>query len=103
MSEVWIGLVGVVPLEGNVCLEGAKGAYVNVLAFVSTAQEYQQAVTQAVREIRLFAFEFDEIERFEDRSDREPLDESLSVLADETRRSGQVGFHEFHCFENLDG
>src|SRR5687768_12618676 len=104
MPEVWIGLVGATALEGNVCLQGAKGAYVIALAFVSTVEEYYQHVTDALKEeFQLFAFEFDDIERFGERSARMVLDDRLCALAEETRQSGEVRFHEFHTFANLDG
>jgi hypothetical protein len=103
MKDVWIGLVGVGPLTGNVCLEGSKGAYVNALALASTSEEYRETVTEWLKQLALFPFEFDEIERFEDRLARVKLGEDLCALAGETRRSGRVTFDHFHRFMNLDG
>ena len=77
-------------LEGNVCLEGAKRAYVIALAFVSTAEEYHHQITDALKEFHLFAFEFDEIGLFGDRSARMVLDDRLCALVEEARRSGRV-------------
>jgi hypothetical protein len=64
------------------CLEGTKGAYAIALAFVSTAEEYHHQITDALMEFHLFAFEFDEIERFGDRSARMVLDDHLCALAE---------------------
>jgi hypothetical protein len=60
MKDIWIGMVGVGPLPGNACLEGAKGAYLNALALVSTPEEYRETVTVWLRQLALVPFEFDE-------------------------------------------
>lgn len=86
----------------NTCLAGAKGAYVNAVALVSTSEHYREVVTAALRELALFPFEFEDVERFCDRSERMQLDESISSLAEDTRRTGRVTFDKFHCFEALD-
>jgi hypothetical protein len=103
MKDVWIGLVGVGPLPGNTCLGDAKGAYLNALALVSTSEEYRDAVTDWLRQLALFPFEFDDIERFDDRLAREELGDELCALAAKTRRSGRVTFDRFQRFRNLDG
>ena len=102
MKDVWIGLVGASgPLRGNVCLGDAKGAYLNALALVSTSEEYREAVTDcASRELALFPFEFDEIERFGDRLARMTHYRRASVPSQrETRRSGRVTFDHFSVHE----
>ena len=103
MKDVWIGLVGVGPLPGNSCLNGARGAYLNALALVSSPVEYREVVSDWLRELALFPFEFEEIERFDDRLARVELDSDLCALAQKTRRSGRVTYDRFQCFMNLDG
>ena len=44
--EVWIGLVEVVPEEGNDIFDGAPGAYANVLALAESVEDYM-AVTRS--------------------------------------------------------
>jgi hypothetical protein len=100
---VWIGLVGVGPLPTNTNLDGAKGAYVNALALAATVEDYQRAVNIALDQLALFAFEFEDVERFDNRSERMTLDADICVLADEARQSGHVRFGEFHRFAALDG
>jgi len=38
--EVWIGLVEVVPEEGNDIFDGAPGGYANVLAIAASVEDY---------------------------------------------------------------
>jgi hypothetical protein len=87
----------------NTFLAGAKGAYVNAVALASTAAHYQEVVTAALRELALFPFEFEDVERFCDRSARMQLDESIRGLAEDTRRTGRVTFDEFHIYRAVDG
>lgn len=100
--NVWIGLVGVIPVRENTCLVDAKGAYVNALALVSSSEEYEETVAAALGEFGLFAFEFEDVEPISDRMSRVQIAQSLRELADETRRSGQVRFDDFHTFKHLD-
>ena len=46
-KHVWIGLAEVVACEGNDELEGAKGAYVKVLALASSPAEFRERVVSA--------------------------------------------------------
>jgi hypothetical protein len=84
-------------------LAGAKGAYVNALALASTREQYQTAVSAALTELALFAFEFDDVEPFQERLERVTLEPSICQLADDTLRSGQVRFDDFHTFKIVDG
>ena len=100
---VWVGLVGVGPLPTNTNLDGAKGAYVNALALASNVEDFQQAVRIALDQLALFAFEFEDVELFDNRSERMKLDKDLYALAHEVRQAGAVRFGEFHRFAALDG
>ena len=96
--EVWIGLVGVLPLKEDTCIAGAKGAYVNTLALVGTATEYRRVVATALEDMALFAFEFEDVERLSERMLRRSLPAKIVERADDARRSGEVTFAEFHTF-----
>jgi hypothetical protein len=103
MPEVWIAVVGVLPMTHDTCLGLAKGAYVNALAYVSTAAEYERAVTTAFRELDLHVFELEDVEPFRERSAKYVLDKSIRALAKRTHRTHAVMFDEFHVFKSVDG
>src|SRR5258708_17025727 len=102
LMAVWISLVGVGPLPGSTTLGEAKGAYVNVLALASDAQQYEAAVRNALQELGLFAFEFEDVELFAERARHRQLDEELHDLAEEARSSRNVRFADFHTYATLD-
>ena len=47
--EVWIGLVEIRPLPGNDILQGARGAFTNVLALAAGGREYRDIVTREMQ------------------------------------------------------
>ena len=81
--EVWIGLVGVLPLNDDTCIAGTKGAYVNALALVGTETEYHSVVATALEEMGLFAFEFEDVERLSERMLRRSLTAEILKRADD--------------------
>jgi len=101
-SEVYIGMVGVVPILGSDLLGDAKGAYVNVLALASEPQDYEAGVRRALEDLGLSPFEFEDVEPFVKRASQRILEEHLHVLALEVSESGQVRFATFHTFNNVD-
>jgi hypothetical protein len=101
--QVWIGLVGIGSLPGSTTLGDAKGAYVNAVALAADPQEYQKAVSSALADLGLFAFEFEDVERFSERAAHRQLDEQLHELADEASRTNKVCFADFHTYAALDG
>jgi hypothetical protein len=103
MGTVWIGLVGVGPLPGNTSLNGLKGAYVNALGAADSVEHFQQLVTDELRELKLFPFEFEDVEPFNERAARKSLSATLHSLAENSQRSGRIEFDTFHRFRNTDG
>ncbi len=101
--DVWIGVVGVRPIPGNTRLEGAEGAYVNALALVSNAADYELVVTRALRELEFSVFEFDDVETFADRVKTATIEDGLEELASVVRRTGRVQFGIFHRFSDVEG
>ena len=101
-SEVYIGLVGVGPKQGCTLLGDAKGAYVNALALASSSQEYETEVSRALAHSELYAFEFEEVEPFEQRASHRVLDKELHDLAFEVVTSKRPRFATFHTFAEVD-
>jgi len=102
-SEIFIGLVGVGALPTCDILGNSKGAYVNVLAFASTAEEFEVEVNRAVADLGLFVIECEDIEPFAQRAAQRLLDDELHELAAEVHKTRQLRFATFHTFDKVDG
>src|SRR5579884_4534998 len=95
--DVWKGLVEVTPLPGSTILEGAPGAYSNVLALAENEVEYKEKVVGALRVLGL------KVERFEDveplRRDGVSVSEDLLELSYELSKDRTVVYDTFYIFE----
>ncbi len=63
-TQVWIGIVGVVPREGCELLSVHQGAYINFLTLASSAAEYRAKVAGALSDYCLELLEFEEVRPF---------------------------------------
>jgi len=100
--DVWIGLVGVAAFPGGTSLGDAAGAYVTALAMASSSEQYESVVKNALVELGLFAFEFEDVETFAHRAQQFQLDEKLYEIADDVRKSCEVRFDSFYTYAKLD-
>lgn len=97
-SCVWIGLVGVVPRRSNSMLEGANGAYVNVVAYVSNADEFCKEVVSALSEAGFDVVDIDDVEAFDDRRSHYEVDDAINVIADECQKDHTTSLGVFYPF-----
>ena len=97
-SEVWIGVVGVVPREGCELLSLDKGAFVNFLTLASSDSEYRAKVSGALSFYCLDLLEFQNVRPFT-HSDN-PSQEILSIAAEleGNRNPKHVRYATFHTF-----
>ena len=100
---VWIGLVGVGCLPGGDPLHGRQGAYVNTLAWASSAADFKAKVRAGLADRGLFPFEFEDVEPFELRIQSHSPDEELCDLANEVRTVGGTRFGKFYSYRGTDG
>jgi hypothetical protein len=99
--EVWIGLVEVVPEEGNDVLEGAPGAYANVLATAASVEDYMAVTAPALLRHGLLAIGVDDPEPLRDRRSRVQLSDEILDLGERARK-GDVVWDTFYVFEAED-
>lgn len=99
-KEVWIALVGVKPQPANDLLEGAKGAFVNILAFVSSETEYVESIKRVLEAMNFDVFQIENIEPIKIRQSRVVVEKYLCELADQVENTGEAAFGTFHTFEN---
>jgi hypothetical protein len=97
--EIWIGVVRVRAVPGRDPLAGAKGATVNAMAYVESADEFKRLVAKELREINLLAERIDGLDLLENKIDEtEPTAELFNVIEELTEHGG-VRFDEFEPFE----
>jgi hypothetical protein len=103
-KSVWIGLVGISPRPGakKVLSAAAKGSFVNALAFAADRAEYQSIVEEALRDLGLTAYEFEDVEPFSERTSKWQVDELIRDLADEVSATGTVRFGTFHNYSDVE-
>jgi len=101
-KQVWIGLVGVTPVSGKQILGDAKGAFVNALALVVDEAEYKHEVQEALHNLGLVAYEFEDVEAFRERVEKWCVDEEMQLLAEEVSVTGKVRFGIFHNYLSVE-
>ena len=97
-NSVWIGLVGVRPEGKNSLLEGANGAYTNVLAYVSSEDHYCKNVTAALKEKGFLVLEIEDVEPFSERVKRFKIDDELIELSQECEKKKIICAGTFYPF-----
>lgn len=99
--DVWIGLVEVVPEEGNEIFDGAPGAYANVLALASSVDDYMAVTAPALLRQGLIAVGVDDPEPLRERKSRVRLSDEILSL-EERARTGDVVWDTFYVFDAED-
>ena len=99
-KQLWIGLAEVLPLAECKLLDEAKGAYVHVMAWANTADDFRSAVIKRATELALILVDLRETEPWAIRtSSDDPLrDEFFEMqhrLQDDTK---SIAFGRFHAW-----
>lgn len=97
---MWIGLVGVASPPESDFLEGAKGAYVNVVTLASDVTDYANRVKEALGELGLDLIEIEDSESLSRRMSKWTVDEEIMMMAKTARRTGSVTFGTFYAYED---
>lgn len=97
--QVFIGMAHVLanPLTGDV-LDGAKGAYVNILGFVVDEAEFIAEAMHVLNTIGLNMVDIEDVEPFSARLDKYEVDEKLLDLAKHVADLHQVMFGSFYTY-----
>jgi hypothetical protein len=99
--EVWIGLVEVVPEEGNDIFDGAPGAYANVLAIAASAEDYMAVTAPALLREGVIAVGVDNPEPLRERRSKVQVSDEILDLGERARK-GDVVWDTFYVFETDD-
>jgi len=99
--EVWIGLAHVKPNPGNDLLDGARGAFVPVLALASCVEEFTSKVMGLLRKYNFRIPEIEDIEPLKIRLARGPVDSAIVKLASSISEDNNVAFSSFETYEDV--
>ena len=97
-GELWIGLVKVGQKSDPGILGASEGAYTNAIALAVSRGSFRFKVKCAVAKLGLSVRRLESAETLNARLAKYSLDEELTKVADEARKSGRVGFGTFHAF-----
>ena len=103
-KQLWIGLVDVRPLEGCNILEGARGAFVNIVTWASNAAEFKQKASLVFRELDLCVAGIENSEPVEVRRGREgSFEETMEdIISRAETNPNAIIYSTFHLFEKDD-
>ena len=99
-EQVWIGLVGVTPEPKNTLLKRARGAYVNVLAWVASASQYRTEVKRAVKQYDFKLEKIQDVEPLAQRLRNYKIPKKILRLAEKVRKDKGIYFSEFYVYPN---
>jgi hypothetical protein len=103
-KEIWIGLVEVRPLEGCEILDDAKGAFINVVMWATSNEDYRSKSELTVAEMRLFVADITSPEPVITRRKREgDFDEEIEdMIARSEDNPDEIVFGTFHLYNKDD-
>ena len=99
-EQVWIGLVGVTPKPKNTLLKGARGAYVNVVAWVASASKYRAEVKRALEKHNFKLERIKDVEPLAKRLRDYKVPRGILRLAEKARKDKGIYFGEFYVYLN---
>jgi hypothetical protein len=98
-KQIWIGFAEVRPLPGCKLLDEAKGAYVHVMAWAETSEEFQKMAKLRAADLSLEIVQFRETQPWLIRNSADELRAEFFEM--ETRISSDVrgvAFGRFHAW-----
>jgi hypothetical protein len=97
--QKWIGLARVEPQPGNSDLGGAAtGAFVGVIAFAASVDDYDRMITAALNEEGFNVLEIEDIQTFAERLQGDSLAPDVLDLAESVDETNPIAIGTFHCF-----
>ena len=101
-SSLWIGLVNIVPKEGNLDLGDAKGAFTNFIAFANSRDDFLISAQTEFEKRNYVIVDVEDIEPLSVRINKYQLREDLLTLARYVEETGNPGIDRLHIYEDDD-
>ncbi len=96
MRRVWIGMTHVRPNSGCTIID--QNAYVQVLAFVNDADEFQQEMQTAAEHYSMTLMGIEDLEPFDDRLRTHSVAKELKQKAEEAKSNRSLRFGTFNTY-----
>ncbi len=96
-KSVWIGMVSVIPHEGNNDLNGSIGATVNVLCWAAEPKEYERIVLEKLNEFGFYIEDIEDIKVF-DFSSKLKYKDNLRKIAQAVQKDGKLRWGTFYTY-----
>ena len=95
-SQIWIGLIVVTGPPENEFLDGCLGAYVNVLSYAKSYNDYRAQIEEEVNSYGLTIEDIEWAKPLEERLSEFDIESYLLEKAEAVRRTKLVHFGQFH-------
>ena len=101
--EIWIGLAEVIPAKGSRSLDGAKGAFVNVVGWASSNTDFHTRVEEAAVSLDMQLLALEDAEPFSQRHAKWDVDELiLQMVGTAQEHEKDIVFGTFHLWDKTD-
>lgn len=95
----WIGLAKVISLNDNDALNGANGAYTNVVGLSKTKTEFRNAAKSKLQSMGFKLARLEEVEPLADRLTKFKVSNDILKIAEHLSTNNDiVGFSTFHSY-----
>jgi hypothetical protein len=98
-KEIWIGMVEVRRFEDSKLLQGSSGAFVNVLTWAESQDEFQRKARTLMDHLHLDIAEIEGAEPLKNRGSLDSLEEDIAEIAAEMQFTPDaIRYSSFHTW-----
>ena len=97
----WIGMAHVRPREGNELLDGALGAFVQVLALAENEDDFIKQGADLFSEYEFDVLEWVHVQNFEERKASSDVEKSLVMHAMQLSADNPIYLDEFQAYDSM--
>src|SRR5438128_12354509 len=101
-SDIWVGIFGVAPHSDREVLQGAEGAYVNIIGFAYDRQNFIEKASAKMNAIGFYVFEYEDVATFEERRLANSLGPDFTAMRHSLNRDEPIKFGSFYSFDHAD-
>lgn len=98
-QNIWIGLVHIIPREGNDALGAAVGAYAQIVGMVETESQFIQVMEHLLDEYEFELVSFEEVESLAMQCDGAELSAELTEAIKQLNADRPVVFGPLHAYD----
>lgn len=96
--DTWIGLAHVRPHEGNVSLQGGKGAFVPIVGLASSADDLASLAATLLHYHQFEVIEVNDIEPLSERLANHSVEDEMLEIAGKLSHHDRIGIGRFQVY-----